>query len=232
MIDLSRATDAKGISANSTTRALLACGLIAGPLFLVTVVIQGCTRPGFNLSHQPVSFLSLGSLGWIQMTNFIASGLLLVAFALGVRRALISQPGGTWGPLFIGGLGLALAIAGLFPPDAAFGFPPGTPDGLPRTTTYHSTMHGIGFTFSFLSFALACIVFARKDAADRRWVGVVYTAMTAAAALVLGMTPGTNGIALRDLAASVLLWTWIVVQATRLMVDQRAVPNRGEEAGD
>ena len=33
-----------------------------------------------------MSLLSLGDLGWIQITNFVVSGLLLVAFGVGVAR--------------------------------------------------------------------------------------------------------------------------------------------------
>jgi len=59
--------------------ALLQCGLYAGPVFLATSLVQGLTRAGFDLSHQPVSFLSLGSLGWLQRANFVVAGLLALA---------------------------------------------------------------------------------------------------------------------------------------------------------
>lgn len=67
-------------------RSLLACGIIAGPMFLGVAVVQGLLRPGFSLVHQPISFLSLGAEGWIQRVNFIAAGTLVVALAEGVRR--------------------------------------------------------------------------------------------------------------------------------------------------
>jgi hypothetical protein len=43
------------------------------------------TRTGFRLTHHPASLLSLEESGWIQVANFIVSGLLIVAFAIGVR---------------------------------------------------------------------------------------------------------------------------------------------------
>ena len=70
------------------TRALLTCGLLAGPLFILLIVIQALTRPGFDLRRHPASMLSLGDLGWIQIANFMVSGLLIVAFAVGLRRVL------------------------------------------------------------------------------------------------------------------------------------------------
>jgi hypothetical protein len=75
-----------GISLSETTaertRRLLAGGVIAGPLFVVVAFIQAFTRPGFDLARHPLSLLSLGDLGWIQIANFVATG--VVALVLSV----------------------------------------------------------------------------------------------------------------------------------------------------
>ena len=42
------------------TRILLLCGAIAGPLFVLTVLVQDYTRPSFNPRLQPLSLLELG----------------------------------------------------------------------------------------------------------------------------------------------------------------------------
>ena len=76
------------------TRRLLACGMAAGPLFLAAALIQALTRPGFDLTRDAVSLLSIGSLGWIQITNFLLTGVLFIAAAAGLRRALRGRPGG------------------------------------------------------------------------------------------------------------------------------------------
>lgn len=57
-----------------STRALLACGVVAGPLFIVVALIQAFTRSGFDPVRHPLSLLSLGDLGWIQITNFVVGG--------------------------------------------------------------------------------------------------------------------------------------------------------------
>jgi Protein of unknown function (DUF998) len=79
-----------GSSATTTTgtRALLACGVVAGPLVVAVAVLQALTRQGFDPSRHPLSLLRLGALGWIQITNFVVAGLLVVAFAVGLRRVL------------------------------------------------------------------------------------------------------------------------------------------------
>jgi hypothetical protein len=81
---------------------LLACGIVAGPLFLAVALTQGFTRQGFDLSRHPLSLLSLGDLGWIQIANFVVTGVLYVACAVGMRRALGPGPGATWGPRLVG----------------------------------------------------------------------------------------------------------------------------------
>ena len=192
--------------------ALAICGLAAGPLFLSSSIIQGLTRDGFDLAHQPVSFLSLGQLGWMERSTFIAAGALVVTFAIGILRAR-GQGGHRLEALFLLLTGLGVIIAGLFPPDAGFGYPVGTPDGRPETITYHSHMHGLGFTLSFVSFVLACIVNIRFAARNHAWRRVTYTSVSALAALALALTPGTSGIAIRNLLAAVILWAWITQRA-------------------
>src|SRR5688500_8785847 len=61
------------------TRRLLACGIIAGPVFLTVTMVQAITRRGFDLSRHPVSLLSLGDFGWLQIANFVVTGALCVA---------------------------------------------------------------------------------------------------------------------------------------------------------
>ena len=77
----------------TSTRLLLGAGVVAGPIFVVTAGVQAATRHGFSLSHQPLSMLSLGDLGWIQITNFVLAGLLSLAFSMGVARWLATGPG-------------------------------------------------------------------------------------------------------------------------------------------
>jgi hypothetical protein len=109
----------------SKTRRLLACGIVAGPLFLVVALVQAFTRDGFDLSRHPISLLSLGELGWFQIANFIVTGGLYVACAVGMRRVLRHGRGATWGPRLVGALGVGLIMGGVFVTDPGAGFPPG-----------------------------------------------------------------------------------------------------------
>ena len=51
------------------------------------------TRDGFDLARHPLSLLSLGDLGWIQIANFVLSGLLFLACAAGMRRVMVEGKG-------------------------------------------------------------------------------------------------------------------------------------------
>ena len=75
---------------NST---LLTSGMIAGPLFIIVSLILAFTGEGFDVVRHPASLLALGDLGWIQIANFVASGVLFIALAIGFRRVLTSGVG-------------------------------------------------------------------------------------------------------------------------------------------
>lgn len=99
-------------TARSTT-ALLVCGVVAGPLFVIVIAAQALTRDGFDPSRHPISALSLGDRGWIQITEFVLVGMLSVAFAVGQRRVLRPAPA-TRGPLLIAVYGVGLIVTGVF----------------------------------------------------------------------------------------------------------------------
>jgi hypothetical protein len=209
-----------GVTHRLTIR-LLSCGVVAALLFVLSSAAQGLGRTGFDLGRQPISFLMLGSLGWLQRLTFLLAAALVIAFAYGLGRVHAPGPGRRWASGLVAGLGLGLGIAGLFPPDPGFGYPPSTPAGPPSHLTYTSTMHGIGFTIANLCFVLACAVFARRAlrAGERIFAG--YTCLTAVAVLALALSPGSAGIALRTLVAGVLLWSWIGVLSMRLIGRER-----------
>ena len=48
------------------TRALLCCGVLAGPIYIVVGLVQALTREGFDLTRHDLSLLANGRLGWIQ----------------------------------------------------------------------------------------------------------------------------------------------------------------------
>jgi hypothetical protein len=51
----------------------LILGLTASRIFNATYLIDALLRPDYNSVRFPMSALSLGSGGWVQMTNFVAA---------------------------------------------------------------------------------------------------------------------------------------------------------------
>lgn len=147
-------------------RTLLACGAAAGPLYVITGLIEGLTRSGFNLRHQDLSLLSNGPLGWIHITLFLVTGSLLILGAAGTRHVLgRGGRGATWGPRLLATYGVGLLAAGLFVADPMSGFPSGTPAGRPTHVSWHGNLHFISAAIAFLAFIVACFVFARRFSA-------------------------------------------------------------------
>jgi hypothetical membrane protein len=210
---------ASGMSSRRT-RALLACGVVAGPLYIVVGLAQAFTRDAFDLRRHALSLLSNGPLGWIQITSFLVTGLLFTACAVGMRRELRGGRGGRWAPLLIGVAGLGIFAAGCFVADPADGFPRGTPAGQPATMTWHSGLH---FTFAgiaFLCLIAACFVLARRLAAEGARGMTAYSLATGvvflASWVALLTSPGHAAVNVAFAVGALNGLAWVSVMAARL----------------
>jgi len=220
-----RSADAAAITVTAETsrrtQMLLACGAVAGPLFIVVGVTQALTRAEFDPVKHPLSLLSVGDLGWIQITNFVVTGVLFLASAVGMLRVLRPGRASKWGPRLIGAFGVALIVVGVFVADPGLGFPPGTPEGIPAEFSWHGIVHSVAPSVGFLALTLACFVFARRSIGlhERGWA--VLSIFTGVAIQVLGAIPNLNMNFLPLWAAMVLGFGWASAQAARLMAQPR-----------
>jgi hypothetical protein len=196
---------------SAVTRSLLGYGVLAGPLYLVVGLIQALTRRGFDLLHDDLSLLANGSLGWIQMTNLILSGLMTTAAAVGIRRSLRDGP---WASRLITGYGIGLILAGAFTADPMNGFPVGTPPG--HTMSWHSLLHLAAGGLGFLCLIAACFVLARRF--PRRWA--VYSRATGVVFLLsfLAIASGSDNavVVLGFWLGIILAWIWLAAVSLRL----------------
>jgi hypothetical protein len=143
-------TAERGVTA---TRSLIRWGAVAGPLYLAVGVIQGLVRDGFDFARHPLSVLANGPGGWIQTANFILSGLMVIAAAVGLRRVLgPTSRGMTWSLI---GYGAGLLVAAVFPADPVDGFPPGTPTGFPTSISTTGLIHFMAGALTFTCLALS-----------------------------------------------------------------------------
>ncbi len=214
-------TNTRDDSSIKLTRALLACGVASGPLFYILAIIQIPIRTGFDIRRHAISMLSLGDLGWIQITNFILTGLLAIMCAVGIRRLLRSNRGGTWGPVLIAVYGVGMILGGIFHPDPGLGFPSGAPLDMPTAMSSHAAVHTAAFFTAFLSLITCCFVFARRFASlgNRGWT--IYCAATGVASpllIILGTSiPSWVGVIIA--LAGVLAFGWVSALAARLMAE-------------
>jgi hypothetical membrane protein len=196
---------------------LLYCGLLAGPLFVLTFLLEGAFKgAGYGQLRHPVSSLALGNHGWVQTANFLVTGVLTVAFALGLWRAAdpVAMRRARLGAVLVGVWGVGLLGAGLFTTDPVSGFPLGTPATVEYTTS--GALHDAFSLPAFLALAVAQVVLAR---------GWVLYSLLSAAAFVITFMLASAGFSqtgsLVDVAglfqrlAVIIGWSWLAALAWR-----------------
>jgi hypothetical protein len=219
---------------SQTTRALLACGAVAGPLFTLAWLLEGATRADYNPLRHPISSLAFGELGWTQRATFVVTGLLTLAFTAGLRRALRPRGGARWGTLLVGAFAVGLIGAGVFVADPLSGYPPGTP-GQSLERTVHGVLHDLFGVPVFLGLPLACFLFARRFAAWGEHGWAVYSAVTGgvfAVAFVLSSIAfgqaegfvGFGGLFQRITISSG--WAWLTLLAVHLLSGPSEIPRK------
>ncbi|GAB2777448.1 DUF998 domain-containing protein [Amycolatopsis magusensis] len=140
------------LTADRVTKSLLGYGVLAGPVYVVAALVQSAFRDGFDLTRHAWSQLAVGDFGWMQVTNLVVTGLMVLAFAAGLRRALRTGPAASWAPALIGVFGVSMVVAGAFPVDAL-----GT-ESMSTSALIHFAAGGIGFP----CLAAGLLVLARR----------------------------------------------------------------------
>jgi hypothetical protein len=187
----------------AVTRSLLGYGVLAGPFYVIVSVVQGLTRSGFDFTRHDWSLLANGSLGWIQIANLVLSGLMTVAAAVGMHRAV-----GGRGPRLVAAYGVGLVLAGVFVADPMNGFP-----GPSTGVSWHGMLHLVAGAVAFLCLIAACFVFARRFAPwYSRATGVLFGLS------FVGVTSGSDSpvIVLGFTAGVLLAWAWLAALSVHL----------------
>lgn len=197
------------------TRFLLRLGVLAGPFYLALGVIQGLLREGFDFSRHALSVLANGPGGWVQTANFALSGLMVIAAATGFRRVLAPQ--GRALSLCLGGFGVSMLVAAVFPADPVDGFPVGTPLGFPTSISTPGLVHfaagALGFTLLGVSGLVAAWVMSRRN--ERALAGI---SLVSSLAVLLGFFGGFalagNSAGILGIWFSVIVgWAWLAFMA-------------------
>jgi hypothetical membrane protein len=210
-----------------TTARLLSAGVVGAALWVVSFTVQGLLRPGYDPIRHYVSQLSLGPGGWVQVATFVATGVLMVGFAVGLRRVLAPGRASRWAPILFTIFGVGLIVAGIFPPDPGLGgFPTGSTIPADSPTTSFR-IHILSAMAVFFSLPAACLVLARRfnaDPATRGWTmysvltGIVVWGLWAASTVLSGdgSAPIDAVIGLMQRIYLVAGFSWIALLALRL----------------
>lgn len=203
----------------AVTRSLLGYGVLAGPFYVVVGLAQALPRDGFDLTRHDLSLLAAGPWGWIQSANLVITGLMVVAAALGMARALRvlgGGPGTTWGPRLVGAYGVGLVGAGVFVADPMNGFPPGTPDGPPVTVTVGGIGHLVCAGLGFLCLVAGALVLARSQRPGTAWFSRVTGVLFLVAFAGVASGSASPAVVLGFWAALLLVWAWLAVVSVDL----------------
>jgi hypothetical membrane protein len=193
-------------------RRLLIAGLVVGPLFTLAYLLEGAVRGhGYSPIRHPVSSLSLGPYGWVQVLAFLVAGVLVLLFAAGLRpgRAV---------PVLVALWGVGLLGAGVFTTDPVGGYPTAA-----TPVTWHGQLHDLAFSLpGFLALTLAMLVTAAAAARRHaRWFAL-YSALSAGAFVVLltlsnigftGTDPWAATAGLWQRLCVTVGWLWLAVLA-------------------
>ena len=195
--------------AGRVTRSLLGWGVVAGPFYVGVSLVEATLRPGFDLSRHSWSLMENGPFGWIHSGVLVLSGLMVIAAATGIGRALRLRAV----PVLLSIFGAGQVGAGFFIADPADGFPPGTPAG-PGAFSWHGLVHLASGGIGFIAFTVATVIlgvrFIRRG--HRGWgVFSIATGVLFLAAFMGIASGGTGPTVIAFIAAVLLAWTWLAL---------------------
>lgn len=143
------------------TRTLALCGVAAPLWFVATVAFASSQYIGYSQMAQATS--ELGGVDArhpaIKNVNFFVLGLLIIAFAAGLRRGVADRRRSLSGPLLIGMFGLSSGIGNaLLRCDTGCNF-----------ETLPGTLHNLTGLTGFIAAIVGIFLTTRRFSADRHW---------------------------------------------------------------
>lgn len=206
-------------------------GITAPLLFGLLVFVAGLLRPGYDHVADYISELGAGPNAWIMNADFMLTGLMLVAFALGLAKALRTGRSARIGPILVGIFGSGVFAAGIFSCD------PGCPSS---GGSLSQQMHDLVSVTAFVAIMIAPIIVSGAMKQDQSWQSYrSYSLATGIAAIVFFVlfiasteaAPAYIGALQRLFVATPSLW--IGVTALRLFKLSRpaSLPVQPSSAG-
>lgn len=208
------------VSNSRRTKLFLAAGAIGCALFIVTFLIEGAVRPGYDPLRYPISSLSIGEFGWIQVTNFIVTGLLLLAASVGMQQSLaLEAKEKSKVPMLLALVGIGLIGAGFFSTDPIYGYPATGPLLLAQFS-WHGHLHDLFSILVFTCLPIACFVSSRRFRMRKElewagyslFTGIAMTVLFILAAMGFKQFPGfANFAGVFQRSTIIVGWMWVAL---------------------
>ena len=164
----------------------IACGVVAGPVFVGGFTVLGARRGGgYDWRRHAVSSLAVGREGWGQRANFMLAGGLYCVAACGLARSSSRVVGPAVVPALVFAAGVGLIGSGLFVTDPVAGFPSepapaGALDAVAETAPSRSgQLHNLCATPIFIGIPVAAVVDAGSAVRRREYSWAAYCAGSA-----------------------------------------------------
>jgi hypothetical protein len=191
--------------------------VVVGPFYLAVGLAQAFVRDGFDLARHSLSALANGTGGWVQTANFVLSGLMVIAAAMGFRNVL--RPQSRVAGWILGCFGVSMLVAAVFPADPVDGFPVGTPEGFPTTISTPGLIHFIAGALGFLALAVSCFVVAVAMLRRRNpWMaGLSFlSGVSVVAGFAMPAVLSASGPVAGIWFSVVVGWTWLALTSVHL----------------
>lgn len=162
----------------------VACGVLAGPLFVAVFTVLGARRAAYDWRRHAVSSLAVGREGAAQRANFTIVGGLYCIAARGLARSS-SQVVTPAVPPLVFAAGVGLIGSGLFVTDPVAGFPPerdpaGADDAVATfAPTRSGQLHNLSAIPVFVGLPVAALLSAGSAIRRREYQWATYCAGSA-----------------------------------------------------
>jgi hypothetical protein len=205
--------------------------MLGAVLFVSVFTVGGWLSPGYSATRMFVSELSLGPLGWVQILNFVMTGILVLLFGRGLAAHFSTGAASRAGPVLVQSIGVSLIASGPFTTD---------PSSMFDQSTMHGIVHGIFGALVFTFAPLSCFVFYRRFRSDPAWRPLAGWTLAIGAILAVGIPllkisqqPGSGLFEWKGLVQRVLLvafMAWVFTVAARLRSGHSGRRQRPEAA--
>jgi hypothetical membrane protein len=184
-------------------------GMAAPAGFFTVMMALGLVTPGYDWLARYGSELSLGPLGWIMIANFVILGVVELALAAVLGRAIGDRVSGWVATAAVGLIGAAFVTAGVCVTDPA--------RLVSGAHTWHGIVHALmAVVIFFIATPIAGLATARRLRRQRRFAR--YSALTAVATPALLFVTFVSGsfLGLTERIVIAVVFAWLTSLAAQL----------------